>query len=517
MDSSLEGSQTVSEELVMAHVSYREIGPPTPGDREMRFQSLPQEQPRPMHTHLDVDDGETKDFSDLPVRESLDVTQHHDGEVIVAQPLDRRAEREPQRGLASRVVDAHRPVDDRRDVAAALIEYGQQRVERDIRAAAATPPATLIGRVGHDPIDPRAERSVSTKRIDLPDHGQEGVLHGFLGILRIPRDPRGQPVGPVTVGSHQILGGRWIPAPKGHHELAVPVDPCRYSEGYRATLEASTRRWSGGLRPYFGRVGFPLRRAPRLALGWYRADARAFCIPFLGGGVTRCCHVVPPCVSRSATRRRQPSCHAGGRDVGESKSAFYLDDRISTASAANNPAASGFRTPTEFRPDDGYRSCCRAWRSVGFSSYLSILRYSVLFEIRRSLATIVRLPWRRAIAVLMTSRSTAPRSQTAADSAWAPCSPPGAATERAISSGIAAAVTVSSLVNITMPSTTCRISRTFPGHAYRSSASMTSASNRFMDTPWRRDTSRLKCSTSSAMSSLRSRSAGMRSAVTDTR
>jgi len=64
----------------------------------------------------------------------------------------------------------------------------------------------------------------------------------------------------------------------------------------------------------------------------------------------------------------------------------------------------------------------------------------------------------------MASRSTASRSRTAADSAETPGSRPVAATERAISSGSAAAVTVSSLVNITMPSTTCRISRTFPGH-----------------------------------------------------
>ena len=68
----------------------------------------------------------------------------------------------------------------------------------------------------------------------------------------------------------------------------------------------------------------------------------------------------------------------------------------------------------------------------------------MLFEIRRSLATIVRLPWRRAIAVRMASRSTASRSRTAADSAETPGSRPVAATERAISSGSAAAVTVSS-------------------------------------------------------------------------
>jgi len=44
-----------------------------------------------------------------------------------------------------------------------------------------------------------------------------------------------------------------------------------------------------------------------------------------------------------------------------------------------------------------------------------------------------------------------------------------------------------------------------------------SASNRFTDTPWRCATSRLKCSTSSAMPSLCSRRAGMRSVVTDIR
>src|SRR5882724_3851732 len=164
-----------------------------------------------------------------------------------------------------------------------------------------------------------------------------------------------------------------------------------------------------------------------------------------------------------------------------------------------------------------YRSCWRAWRRVVFSPYLSIFRYRVLLEIRSSLATLVRLPWRLAIAVLMASHSTESRFGTVADSAktWGGCRAP--AVKKAISSGSCAAVTVSSSVDMTIPSTTFRISRTFPGQAYRSNASMTFASKRFTDTPWRCDTSRLKCSTSSAMSSLRSRSAGMRSVVTDTR
>src|SRR6202007_1858259 len=98
------------------------------------------------------------------------------------------AEHYPKVDLASRVVDAHRPVDDRRDVAAVLIEHGEQFVQRDIGAAGATPPATLMARLGRDPIEPRAEGGVSTKRIDLPYDGEEGVLHDFLGILRVPGD-----------------------------------------------------------------------------------------------------------------------------------------------------------------------------------------------------------------------------------------------------------------------------------------------------------------------------------------
>src|SRR5262245_63303606 len=49
-------------------------------------------------------------------------------------------------------------------------------------------------------------------------------------------------------------------------------------------------------------------------------------------------------------RRRQPSCRAGGRDVGGSKCAFYLDERIPTVNESHIRAASDIRTATEIRP-----------------------------------------------------------------------------------------------------------------------------------------------------------------------
>ena len=194
----------------------------------MRFQALSQEQSRAMHTRPGVDDGEAEGPGDFLVREPVDVSQKHDGAVVGGQFRDGAAEYHPKLRLASRVVEAHRPVGDRRGVAAVLIEHGKQVVQRDVGAAAATAPAMLMGRVGHDPIEPRAERRVSTKRIDFPYHGKESVLHGFLGILRVPRDPRGQPPGAVTVGSHQILDGHRITPAEGRDERGIPVDPCRY-------------------------------------------------------------------------------------------------------------------------------------------------------------------------------------------------------------------------------------------------------------------------------------------------
>src|SRR5712691_2689269 len=98
----------------------------------------------------------------------------------------------------------------------------------------------LIGRVRHDPIEPRAERGLSAKRIDLPYREQESILHGFLGILRVARDPCGEAVGAVTIGAYQVLGGRRITAAKGRHERAIPVDPCR---PFAAVIRRPPRTW----------------------------------------------------------------------------------------------------------------------------------------------------------------------------------------------------------------------------------------------------------------------------------
>ena len=70
-------------------------------------------------------------------------------------------------------------------------------------------------------------RAGSSTVIDQSATG--AILHGFLGILRVARDPCGEAVGAVTIGAYQVLGGRRITAAKGRHERAIPVDPCRHA------------------------------------------------------------------------------------------------------------------------------------------------------------------------------------------------------------------------------------------------------------------------------------------------
>src|SRR5262249_44162620 len=161
--------------------------------------------------------------------------------------------------MADRIVDEHRPVTDRGDVAAAFIERGKQFVERDVAGVAATPPAALIGRVRDDPVDPRAEGGVSSKRIDLPDHGYEGVLHGFLGILRVPRDPRSETAGAVAVGGNQILGSRRFTAAKGRHERVILVDAYRHARVFElfrphSSAIAQSKGWANAKRLFLTTV-----------------------------------------------------------------------------------------------------------------------------------------------------------------------------------------------------------------------------------------------------------------------
>jgi len=95
----------------------------------------------------DADDGKPRACQRFPAVKALDVAKQHDGAVIGGQLVDACSAPSADfswRAGSSTLIE---PVSDRRDVAAVRIELRKQLVQRDIGAAAATPPATLICRV----------------------------------------------------------------------------------------------------------------------------------------------------------------------------------------------------------------------------------------------------------------------------------------------------------------------------------------------------------------------------------
>ena len=111
-----------------------------------------------------------------------------------------------------------------------------------------------------------------------------------------------------------------------------------------------------------------------------------------------------PLCQSSATRSRQPSCRAGGRDVGGSKRAFYLAERIPAVNEGTISAASDIRTPTEIRP---VRTEGRLRLSVVLSGLAKSRVQAVLFylEVERALRNPELFGHHRQVAVASRDRS----------------------------------------------------------------------------------------------------------------
>jgi len=110
-------------------------------------------------------------------------------------------------------------------------------------------------------------------------------------------------------------------------------------------------------------------------------------------------HGVPPCVSRSATRSRALSCRAGCPPLAGANS-FCFGERTPGATRGTSQPRSIFGR----RPRSGRlvrRGCPSIVLLAGLAKsrvqpYPVYFQVEVLLEIRSSLATLVRLPWRLA-------------------------------------------------------------------------------------------------------------------------
>src|SRR2546425_3630122 len=182
-----------------------------------------QKEAGPVRATLRIGDGNAQRLRPLDIRQTFNIVKKDDGAVVRWQLLDRRRQRHAQFGLARWVIDARRPVGDWRHMLAALVERRQHLIERDFATSTWPVAKLLVGGIGDDPVEPGAEGRFTPERVDLPDHGPEGVLHDLLGIRVVARDADRQTIDAVAVHGHQRLGGpRLVPA-QPLHQVCISI------------------------------------------------------------------------------------------------------------------------------------------------------------------------------------------------------------------------------------------------------------------------------------------------------
>src|SRR5688500_7882523 len=100
-----------------------------------------------------------------------------------------------------------------------LVERWKDLVERDLVTSTGAAAAVVVGGIRCDSVDPRSQRCIAPERVDLPDHVQERILHGFLGILLVAGDADRQAIRAAAERGEETLGGGGVPSTQGFHEF----------------------------------------------------------------------------------------------------------------------------------------------------------------------------------------------------------------------------------------------------------------------------------------------------------
>ena len=145
---------------------------------------------------------------------------------IAPQPRGERRPRVRRRAARSSRPPAHSAARPGEQLVAGSRPVTGTTSSRDASSRVARAPAApiLVGRVHHDPVEPRAERRVTAEGVDLPHHGPERVLDDVLGVLVITGDPAGEAKGTPPVPRHQLIGRRRISAAERVQQIVVAVD-----------------------------------------------------------------------------------------------------------------------------------------------------------------------------------------------------------------------------------------------------------------------------------------------------
>src|SRR5262245_42158310 len=105
-----------------------------------------------------------------------------------------------------------------------LIEQRQSLVERGTDDAARTSADLFVSGTADDPVVPGSEGRVTSERVDLADHSQEGVLDGFFGIVLVARDSYRQAIGSIAIRGDKSLCRRRLLLAQGRQQPLIRIE-----------------------------------------------------------------------------------------------------------------------------------------------------------------------------------------------------------------------------------------------------------------------------------------------------
>jgi len=109
-------------------------------------------------------------------------------------------------------------------MAAIFIESGQHLVQRHISTPIPSAAKFVIGRVCHDPEEPRPKGRFASEVVNPPKNRTKGILYDFLRVLRVPRDSHRQAIGPIAIRCDESLCSRRLSLAESCQQILVTVE-----------------------------------------------------------------------------------------------------------------------------------------------------------------------------------------------------------------------------------------------------------------------------------------------------
>lgn len=138
-----------------------------------------------MKARLDRRHGQPEGFTDLPIRQPVEIAQYHHRLIHRRELIERLLECPLDLGGAQVSLRILRPVNDGSEVMSVFLIPRQIIIEGNFFASLS---ATKLheSRIQGKPVEPGGEGRVAAKRLRLLVNRQKNLLDDFFGLLRIP-------------------------------------------------------------------------------------------------------------------------------------------------------------------------------------------------------------------------------------------------------------------------------------------------------------------------------------------